>query len=110
MDVASARGRASEQRRGGGPADRLCVGSAAIRHTVVPALQSAISAIAAAVTDELSLPVPAWPVLSGCGSVAADIDVAPLVLAAEQRLANDCGDHHVGSSTGRVLLCRALQK
>jgi hypothetical protein len=29
-----------------------------------------------------------WPRLSGSGSVAADVNVAPLVLAAEQRLAN----------------------
>jgi hypothetical protein len=39
----------------------------------------------------------AWLPVSGGGSVAADVNAGPLVLADEQRLANDRADQQVGS-------------
>jgi hypothetical protein len=61
---------------------RFTGGKRVFLHAFSRALVSAISAITAAVMDELGLPVPGWPVLSATGSATAAGAAAALVLAA----------------------------
>jgi hypothetical protein len=67
---------------------RLCICKASILHASSRALVPAISAIAAAVMDELGLPVPAWPVLSEGSSPGYAGAAAALVLATQAFVAN----------------------